>query len=187
MLNEVKFQLVYKHDEYTWRGKTTTHKITDYKLKEDRSGFLSNPHNYRRMYCISSYCGVVRVSVVNLCDVYIKPKIASDPVLYTGFENELDKRSFTNLNEALKFLEETYYVKVKGIFDLENILNDLKEYFPLLTIEYDNRKIILNGDTIDFENFMIELDEALPEEYTFENHLKGQDYNTCEIIVSEKE
>ena len=71
---------------------------------------------------------------------------------------------------------------------LEEITKELIQYFPLLekvTIK-NNNTILLKGEVKDFECFMNELYEDLPKNYSFENELKGEDYNLCEIIISEK-
>ena len=71
---------------------------------------------------------------------------------------------------------------------LEEITKELIQYFPLLekvTIK-NNNTILLKGETRDFECFMNELSEDLPKNYSFENELKGEEYNLCEIIISEK-
>ena len=72
--------------------------------------------------------------------------------------------------------------------NLEEITKELIQYFPLLekvTIK-NNNTILLKGEVKDFDCFMNELYEDLPKNYSFENELKGEDYNLCEIIISEK-
>ena len=72
--------------------------------------------------------------------------------------------------------------------NLEEITKELIQYFPLLekvTIK-NNNTILLKGEVKDFECFMNELYEDLPKNYSFENELKGENYNLCEIIISEK-
>lgn len=71
--------------------------------------------------------------------------------------------------------------------NLKQIVDELKEYFTgLEEIQVQNNNIILKGDADDFENFMIELYEALPPEYDFENKLVGETYDTCIITIKEK-
>lgn len=72
--------------------------------------------------------------------------------------------------------------------NLEEITKEIIQYFPLLekvTIK-NNNTILLKGEVKDFECFMNELYENLPKNYSFENELKGENYNLCEIIISEK-
>jgi len=72
--------------------------------------------------------------------------------------------------------------------NLEEITKELIQYFPLLekvTIK-NNNTILLKGEVKDFDSFMNELYEDLPKNYSFENELKGENYNLCEIIISEK-
>lgn len=72
--------------------------------------------------------------------------------------------------------------------NLEEITKEIIPYFPLLekvTIK-NNNTILLKGEVKDFECFMDELYEDLPKNYSFENELKGENYNLCEIIISKK-
>ena len=70
--------------------------------------------------------------------------------------------------------------------NLNKITNELKEYFPLLEITNNDNKIILKGDNDDFEFFMEELNEILPEECFYKNKLTVDNHNTCEITISKK-
>ena len=72
--------------------------------------------------------------------------------------------------------------------NLKEITKEIIPYFPLLekvTIK-NNNTILLKGEVKDFDCFMNELYEDLPKNYSFENELKGENYNLCEIIISEK-
>ena len=72
--------------------------------------------------------------------------------------------------------------------NLEEITKEIIPYFPLLekvTIK-NNNTLLLKGEVKDFECFMDELYAELPKNYSFENELKGENYNLCEIIISKK-
>ncbi len=195
MLETVNYSIILKHDNAIFRGKTNTHKIPAYPIKE--TNFKKNPHNYRRMYSISSYNNKIILSINNIYDVYMRDKITDEFKLYKGFESELEKRTFNNLKDALTYLKEEYNVIINFKNDgeeltmvelnIKQIVDELKEYFTgLEEIQVQNNNIILKGDADDFENFMIELYEALPPEYDFENTLVGETYDTCIITIKEK-
>lgn len=69
-------------------------------------------------------------------------------------------------------------------YNINKITQELKEYFPIEITTENNNKIILKGEEVDdFELFMEELNNILPEEYTFKNELKGENFNICEITI----
>lgn len=71
---------------------------------------------------------------------------------------------------------------------LEELIKQLIEEFPLLEKVgiKNNDTVLIKGDVDDFELFMTELNNILPEEYYFNNELKGENYNLCKITISKK-
>jgi hypothetical protein len=110
----VEFFTTYKHNEDTWRGVTGFHPIPAFSVEPSR--FYENPHNYRRCYSFSSYDGVITVKILNSYDVYMKDKLGKAKYLfYKNFQLKEDSKSFDNINTALKYLEDNYNVKIKGV------------------------------------------------------------------------
>jgi len=72
--------------------------------------------------------------------------------------------------------------------NLEEIIRPIIDELPLIkkTGIKNNDTILIQGEADDFEFFMTELNDKLPDEYYFENELKGENYNLCEIKIFKK-